>query len=666
MPPIHQSFYRRPLVLALVGYALTLAVFFYFFPPGNTVAGVARGPAELEGTVADFPRPYGPGYAFTLSARRLNGAPFAADVLVTVLPQKAVQSGCPAGGRCAVVNPDKTAFDNMPAPEFKSRVLVSGELSEPAEVAGSGGFSRRRYLAAKGVELVIKSTGAAQAAPPPVFYRAVNAVRGGMLETFSTALGPERSAVVGGIVLGDRARLSDRLAGVFRDSGAMHLLVASGSNVGFVTVAVYFLCGLVMVRRQYAVIPAILCAGFYTLCAGADAPLVRAFIMACAAAAGFLLGRESGILNGLVLAALGILLFDPHAVLRADFVMSALASAGILMGLSAFPPDPKKRPAARYFITVFFMSCFAQLMLMPVLAAYFQRLSLAALFSNLLLVPLAGILMLGGVVTAGLFALPFKLPALAAAGVTAVIADAFIGLARFFAELPFAAVWVRSPGWGVTALYYCVLFSVFNIPLARAGRFAWKRVVGAGLLAFFIWLAVPVRYGVFASPVRGGGVLVFKGPGGISVLSGAGCDGADAARAVLAAGRKGVSVLLLSSLAPEYTAGLSGLDSITPVKNVILPYGPVGPELKSALAAITARGGQVFRVWPGDEVVLPAGAGKAAVRAEPGRITRGDGAAYTPAYYTGNAAVDALAYRVFVPGAEVFIGSDNRYAQLKP
>ncbi|MDD4003856.1 MAG: ComEC/Rec2 family competence protein [Elusimicrobiaceae bacterium] len=662
---MHQSFYRRPLFLALVFYALGLAVFFAVFPPFSSQSGIEAGPAEIEGLVMDFPRPYGAGYTFALAADRLDGKPFSGLISVTVVPQSGgAEEGCAVFAGCA--GPVRSGADSLKgAPAFKSRVRVLGELDEPRGDASAGGFSRKRYLAAKGIGLTLAAAEAAVTAEPSLFYRAVNAVRGHVLGVFNAVFTPAQSAVLGGITLGDRTGLTGRLAGVFRDSGAMHLLVASGSNVGFVTLGVYFLCGLFMVRRQYAVVPAVLCAGFYTVCAGADAPLLRALIMACAGSAGYLLGRESGILNGLLIAALGILAVDPRALLRADFIMSMLASAGIIMGLAAFPPDPKRRPLARYFTTVFFMSCFAQLLLLPVLALYFQRISLAAAVSNLLLVPLAGVLMFCGFLAAGLALLPFKFPFFASAAVTALAADIFLELADFFAGLPVSCLWVRSPGWGVTALYYCVVFTLLNFRLVKAGVFPWKRIAGSGMAAFLLWLAWPARDSYYISSARGGGIVVFRAAAGATALSGSGCDGTDAARAVLAAGRKRVNVFLAVSLAPGYCGGLAELDRVTPVENVILPYGPLDAALERVVSGLKARGVSVRRLWPGETAVFQTSAGAVRVTAQKGRArAAGTGEYYSLPFYSGNAASDALSYRVAAGGAELVVGAKNRSAGL--
>lgn len=661
---MHHSFYRRPLFITLAVYALGLAVFFAVRPPERAVPPAATGPAEITGTVTDFAKPCGPGYSFTFQPD--GGKPPAGPINVTVLPQQtAAAQGCAPYAPCLAASVKRhSALNHGEAPPFKSRVAVAGELVEPWGDPQADGFSPKRYLAAKGIYYTLKASSITITAPPPALYRAVNAVRGKILAVFSEVFNPAQKAVISGITLGDRTGLTERLNALFRDSGAMHLLVASGSNVGFVTFGVYLLCALFMVRKQYAVIPAIICAGFYTLCAGADAPLLRALLMASAGAAGFLLGRESGVLNGLVVAALGILLADPRALLRADFIMSVLASAGIIMGMAAFPPAQNRRPLVRYGATVFFMSLFAQLLLLPVLAQYFQRVPVMAVISNLAMVPLAGALMCGGFLTAALALLPLKFPFFAAAAATAALADLMLKLAELFASLPGANVWVRSPGWGLAVFYYCAAFTLLNFRLVKAGVFPHKRMLGAGLAALLLWLAMPAKPGYSFARAQGGGVTVFRAANGVTALSGSGCDGVLAARAVLAEGRKRVNVFVAPSLAEHYIGGLTELDHITPVEHIVLPYGPINPKKQAALNKLAARGVKITRLWPGDTITLPTSAGPIRIAMEPGFDMSASGRFYTLPYYTGNTAPDAVSFRITADGAALTVGSRNRYAEL--
>ena len=101
-------------------------------------------------------------------------------------------------------------------------------------------------------------------------------------------------------------------------------------------------------RKKYSGLLALACAGFYVLVAGLEAPLVRGYVMYSAALAGYLLDRDSGVFQGLVIACLAILLVEPAALFDAGFQMSFIASYGITAGMTLWD-GPISRQLDRRF-----------------------------------------------------------------------------------------------------------------------------------------------------------------------------------------------------------------------------------------------------------------------------------------------------------------------------
>src|SRR6185295_11434109 len=90
-----------------------------------------------------------------------------------------------------------------------------------------------------GVLCVLRARGVIE--KPPWKYRppgwedegALGRLRRAVLSSYSETLEPGHAAVLGGVVMGERSDLPKDLLRAFRAAGAVHLLVASGSNVAF-------------------------------------------------------------------------------------------------------------------------------------------------------------------------------------------------------------------------------------------------------------------------------------------------------------------------------------------------------------------------------------------------------------------------------------------------
>jgi len=126
----------------------------------------------------------------------------------------------------------------------------------------------RAFAQARAVDL--ETTGKAG-----VFIRLARFFRSSAQQTFARSLTPESAAVMDGLLLGDKKKVSAGLMTAFQDSGALHLLIAAGLKEGFVVGIVYFLCSRFGLKRKYSGMAAIAVSWFYVIAAGFDPPFAE-------------------------------------------------------------------------------------------------------------------------------------------------------------------------------------------------------------------------------------------------------------------------------------------------------------------------------------------------------------------------------------------------------
>jgi ComEC/Rec2-related protein len=218
-------------------------------------------------------------------------------------------------------------------------------------------------------------------------------------------LGPEASALLSGLVVGDDRSQSDRTADDFRAAGLGHLLAVSGQNVAFVLAAAGPL--LHRLRFRYRLPLALLLLGFFALVTRFEPSVLRATVMAGGSALAAARGRSLGGLRLLAMSVVALLVVDPLLVHRAAFQLSVAASAGILLAsrsLAAAVPGPALvRETAGVTLA-------AQAAVAPILLASFGPMPVAAIPANLMAAPVAGPLMIWGItggLLAGLLGPPF-------------------------------------------------------------------------------------------------------------------------------------------------------------------------------------------------------------------------------------------------------------------
>ncbi|HEU5288178.1 MAG TPA: ComEC/Rec2 family competence protein [Candidatus Limnocylindria bacterium] len=248
------------------------------------------------------------------------------------------------------------------------------------------------------------------------------------------------SALLLGIVLGERGSVPADLSLAFARSGTTHLLAISGFNMTLVATAVSLaLRGRAAppVRAAVAVSAIVL----YSLLVGLSPSVLRAALMAAVAAVGVVSGRRAATANGLCAAIVAMLVADPSAVSDVGLQLSALATAGLVLWQSPVASRLDRLPGAlREGIAT---TVAATLPTIPVVAATFGRVSVVSIVANLVCVPLFPPLMLAGAATslAGAASLDAARPvALLAFGVAAALR----GAVTTFASLPLAALDVPS------------------------------------------------------------------------------------------------------------------------------------------------------------------------------------------------------------------------------
>jgi competence protein ComEC len=408
------------------------------------------------------------------------------------------------------------------------------------------------------------------------------------------------SGILLGIVLGERASVSPDLAYAFAVSGTTHLLAISGFNMTLVGAAVALaLRGRARPPvRAVATVAAIVA---YSLLVGLAPSVMRAALMASVASCGLASGRRAATANALCVAVTAMLFADPAAIADLGFLLSASATAGLVLWQAALAARFAALPGALREGLATTLAASAPTL--PVVAAAFGRVSLVSPIANLVAVPLFPPLMLAGAAASAIGALSLDLArpvALVAYG----CALALRTVVEAFAALPIAAVSVPS-GPVTGAIVALALVAVVRGAPHLGGRLHLPRIPMPALVApRAALLAVPalVVAGVLAWPtadpeVRVRALDVGQGDaylveiGGATVLIDGGPDPArlmDELGASLPPWRRRIDVVALTHAHLDHGAGLIAVLDRYEVGMTLEPVGlNAGPLADLWAAAIT-------------------------------------------------------------------------------
>ena len=432
------------------------------------------------------------------------------------------------------------------------------------------------------------------------------------------------SAILLGIVLGERAEIPRELSQAFAVSGTTHLLAISGFNMTLVAGAV----ALALRSRlgpAWSAAACVLAIALYSVLVGGAASVLRAALMSAVAAVGVATGRRAATANALCAAVTLMLMLDPGAVADVGLQLSALATAGLVVlqpeiaSRLTIAPAPVRGGLATTIA--------ATAPTLPVIAGVFGRVSLVSPLANLVCVPLFPILMLSGAATSLVgsvspdLARPVAMLAFASALALRVAVEAF-------AAVPFAALTVPDgPATGVAVALLEVAVVRWGPSLrharpdlARLRRFvAAPHTVPPRLAAVVLGMALVPAVVATALPSTGDAVRVVAldvGQGDAYLVELEGTlllidGGPDPARlleelgATLPPWRRRIDVVALTHAHTDHGAGLVALFDRYEIGLAIEPVG-LNPSILTDLwsAAIAKAGVPRRAVRAGDRIDL--------------------------------------------------------------
>lgn len=220
--------------------------------------------------------------------------------------------------------------------------------------------------------------------------------RGAIQERARTAsdhLPGDVSALVRGMTTGDTRGLSEHTEEIMQRAGISHLVAVSGANILLVLGAVLLPLLAAGVRRRPRILAAAAVGAGYVALVGEEPSVMRAAAMAAPVLLARFLGRPLPAVNALLAAVGAWSVLDPLTATQLGFVLSALATAAILL---VAPPLARglaetsggRIPAPIWLVITVPLA--AQLAVTPVLILITPEVSLWAVGVNILVAPLVG------------------------------------------------------------------------------------------------------------------------------------------------------------------------------------------------------------------------------------------------------------------------------------
>ena len=356
-------------------------------------------------------------------------------------------------------------------------ITVSGIIQLPDEQRNPGCFDYRMYLRSVGIRMIMTAE-TFECDKVKTFQGMLYIFREKFLDELEKAAGTETAGMMRAVLFGGKTELEEDVLEEFQKNGTAHVLAVSGLHVGiiygfitklwrwkkrllyFMMLAVFFVCYMVMASFSPSVVRAVM--------------MIELHVFAD------ITGRRYDLSSAAFFTALVMMSLNPMQIFNAGFQMSFLA----VLTLSLMIPVVKK-----IYSGMFLGSIAVQAGLMPYTVYTFNYMSLAAVFINVPVIFMTGIIVPAGLCSAFFFVFSeplFELTGGILKGLCVILTGfnsmtCIDGITVFQAVSPFA--------WMLAAYYISLLFFVSEEGRLMIMRHHKKTAVSMVILAVFLSLA---------------------------------------------------------------------------------------------------------------------------------------------------------------------------------
>ncbi|MFN3873254.1 MAG: DNA internalization-related competence protein ComEC/Rec2 [Ignavibacterium sp.] len=368
-----------------------------------------------------------------------------------------------------------------------NKILIKGTFQQGRNIRNPGEFDYRKFLLSKGITGIITSYDSASVLILSydyfVFSNIVFQVRKQIDELIHKLHNNQTAGLLRGLLLADRTEIDYETKQNFVNSGVIHILAVSGLHVGYILL--FFLVVLGRFNIYTRSILTIIGLFSFMIITGIPASVFRATLMSVILIIAFLSGRSTNLLNSIALSAVIILIFKPDEIFNPGFQLSYSAVLSIALIYPIIQKMILQTSITNKFVKNILLfaavSLSVQIGTLPFTLAYFNKLSVISLFANLIVIPLAGIIVGLAIITLLIGSL---LPSIVIyfAIVNNVITALMMDLIRFTGNLDFAFIRINNFSIIDSIIFYLfILILIYSF--RKSENLKFKFVIGLMVFA---------------------------------------------------------------------------------------------------------------------------------------------------------------------------------------
>ncbi|SFT50505.1 competence protein ComEC [Selenomonas sp. GACV-9] len=363
----------------------------------------------------------------------------------------------------------------IPPVRVGDRITAAGRVRLPHGYQNPGQLDTAGLLKAQGITATLatgKQGVQIEAQDGYAFARWVAAVRAHYHDRMAAVMPREDAAAIFAMLFGGYEGIRPELLLDFTTTGIVHILSVSGSHISLLAAVMAWLGTLLRLPGRVTALLVIGVIAVYSILSGCVPPVIRSAIMGGLTFMALAMEREKTAGHILLVTGLMMLIISPLLLFHISFELSFLATAGLLFLAPGIRQWLRGKGLPDFLAGSLAITVAAQAATLPILAWYFNQLSLSSLLANLFVVPIIE-WMIVAALAAGLLALCLPLLGKIVFAGDSLLLGLVTELTRVIARLPASQIWIPSFNSMWCLCYYSGLGVLLLPEKQRGGLREW-------------------------------------------------------------------------------------------------------------------------------------------------------------------------------------------------
>lgn len=339
--------------------------------------------------------------------------------------------------------------------EFGQIVLVKGKLETFDFPRNPGGFNEKLYMQTKRIDYKMFAEILSKGKIVNSFDSYIYKLHKKIKNMYETILPLKEASVLEAMLLGDKQNLDTSVKETYRKSGISHILAISGLHISIISALLWLILDTLKLNKRVSSTIILTVLIVYCIFTGNSVSTTRAVIMIGIVLFGNIIYYQSDIYTSIATAAFVLLIYQPLYLYDVGFQLSF----GAVISIIVLSPVLERIYFIPKTIRSYLISTLAaSLGTYPIIAYHFNTISVIGVAVNLLVLPLASILVCFGIISTVVSFIWLELGKFLC-GIVYFILVFYENICTIASTIPFSQIVTGQPNLILIFIYYTIILA---------------------------------------------------------------------------------------------------------------------------------------------------------------------------------------------------------------